>query len=77
MSTWAPGSARRHAFGDRPHAGIVAQLVAEIFKMLFSEPPFNEGASVDAGRGVSLEIDEVAGLVADRGAEKVVVADLE
>ena len=56
---------------------MLAQFVAEILEMLFGEPAFQEGARVDAGRGVALEIDQVAGLVAVLGVEEMVEADFE
>ena len=58
-------------------AGLVAQLVAEILQVLLRKPAQQKGARVDAGRGVALEVDEVAGLVAVVGAEEVVEADFE
>ena len=62
-------------------AGLAAELVAEIFEAGFVEAAFEEGAGIDAGRGVALEVDEVAGLVAVCagvfGAEEMVEADFE
>ena len=45
-------------------AGVLAQFVAEILQVLFGEAAFEKGARVDAGRGVALEINQVARLVA-------------
>ena len=42
----------------------IAQFVAEILQVLFGEAAFQKGAGVDARRGVALEINQVAGLVA-------------
>src|SRR6187402_3949547 len=55
----------------------VAKLVAEVCEMLLAEAAFEEGAGVDAGRSMTLEVDEVAGLLAVLRAEEVVEADLE
>ena len=38
---------------------------------------FQEGAGVDAGRSMALEIDEIAGLVAVSGVEEMIEADFE
>ncbi len=62
-------------------AGLAAQFVAEVLEAGVVEAAFEEGAGVDAGRGVALEVDEVAGLVAlgagILGVEEVVEADFE
>ena len=63
-------------------AGRVAQLVAEVFEVVVVEAAEEVAARVDAGRGVALEVDEVAGLVASFGVlifgvEEVVEADFE
>ncbi len=44
--------------------------------MLFRQAPFQEGPRVDAGRGVSLEVDKVPLLVAVTAPEKVVEGHL-
>ena len=56
----------RHQPGVRiaGEAGFAAQLVAEVLEALLVEAAFEIGARIDAGRGVALEVDEVAGLVA-------------
>ena len=56
---------------------MLAQFVAEILQVLFGQPAFEKGARVDAGRGVALEVDQVARLVAVAGVEEVVEADFE
>ena len=43
---------------------MLAQFVAEILEVLFGEPAFQKRARVDARRGVALEVDQVARLVA-------------
>ena len=52
-------------------AGRVAQLVAEVLEVLFVSG-LQERAAIDAGRGVALEINQVAGLIAVLGMEKVI-----
>ena len=52
------------------------QFAAEVFQLMLVEAPFEKGAGVDAGGGVSLEVYLVAGMAVAGGAEKVVVADL-
>ena len=55
----------------------VAQLVAEILQVLFGEAAFEEGAAVDARRGVALEINQVARLIAVAGVEEMIEADFQ
>ena len=45
--------------------------------MLLGQTAFEEGAGIDAGRGVALEINQVAGLVAVAAVEEMVEPDLE
>ena len=49
--------------------------MAEIAELVLAEPAFEESAGVDAGRGVALEVDEVARLVAVAAVKKMVEAD--
>ena len=55
----------------------VAQFVAEVAQVLFGEAAFQERARVDAGRSVTLEVDEVAGLVAIAGVKEMIEAHFE
>ena len=55
----------------------VAQFVAEILEVILRQPPFQEGARVNARRSVALEINQIAGLLAVFGVEKVVEAHFE
>ena len=41
-------------------AAAVVDLLAEALELLLGQPALEEGARVDAGRGVALEEDEVA-----------------
>ena len=43
----------------------------------FAQPPFEEGARIDAGRAVRLEEHQVAAVLLVAGAEEVVEAHLE
>ena len=82
------GEAHRHRrelpeLGHEPRMGIRREalafalyLHAEVVEVLFVEPPLEEGACVDAGRTVALEVDLVAGLAVVLAAEEVVEADL-
>ena len=45
-------------------ARLLAQFVAEVLQVLFAEPAFEKRARVDARRGVALEVNQVARLVA-------------
>ena len=67
----------RHQPGMRigGKARMLAQFVPEILQMLLGEAAFQKRARIHAGRGVALEIDEVAGLIAVAGVKEVVVAD--
>ena len=71
--------------GHQPRVGIGGQapalhLLAEAVQLLLGQPPFQEGAGVDAGRGMALEVDEVSRRLAVGGivgaAEKVVEAHI-
>ena len=55
----------------------VAQFVAEILQVLFGQPAFQKRARVDARRGVALEVDQVARLIAVAGVEEVIEAHFE
>ena len=54
---------------------MVAQFVTEIQQMLFVQAPFQKRARIDARRGMSLVINQIARLVAVAAAEEVVEAD--
>src|SRR5689334_4321378 len=58
-------------------AGMLAQFVAEILEVLLAEAAFEERAAVDAGGGVTLEVDEVARLIGVVGVKEMVETDLE
>ena len=58
-------------------ARLFAQLMAEVLEMLIRQAAFEIGTRIDAGGGVALEIDQVARLIADRAAEKVVHAHFD
>ena len=60
----------------RQAAAGVRELLPEAVQLLLGEPALEEGAGVDAGRGVALEEDLVAGLAVVLAAEEVVEADL-
>ena len=60
-------------YDDRPPPG--AQLAAEVLELLVRQAPFEERARVDAGRGVALEVDDVAVAVVVLAAEEVVEPD--
>ena len=51
-----------------------ADFLAEAAQMLFAQPAFQEGASIDAGRTVALHEDHVAGVLVGRAAPEVVKA---
>ncbi len=69
--------------GHEPRVGIaretgrVAEFVAEVVEVILGEAAFEVGTGVDAGGGVTLEIDEVTGLVAVFCSEEVVEADFK
>ena len=56
---------------------MLAQFVAEIFQMLLVQTAFQERAGVHARRGVALEVDEIARLIAVPRVEEMVVADFD
>ena len=51
------------------------QLAAEVLELLGADAPFEERAGIDAGRGVALEVDDVAVVVVALALEEVVEAD--
>ena len=55
----------------------VRHLLTEAVHLRLGEPTFEEGAGVDAGRGVTLEEDLVPAPGVVRSAEEVVEADFE
>ena len=60
----------------RGDAASRRQLLAEVVEALGVDAALQVGATVDAGRGVALEVDQVARVVLRAGAEEVVEADL-
>src|SRR5690606_1275198 len=65
----------------QPGVGVGGQTVAidlltEVVELLLGETPFEEGAGVDTGRRVSLEVDEVSTMVFTGAAEEVVEPDV-
>ncbi len=63
--------------GIAGEAGGVAQFMAEIVEAVVIEATFQIGAGIDAGRGMALEIDQVAGLIAVARLKEVVEADFQ
>src|SRR5690606_31880533 len=55
---------------------IAINFLTEVVHLLFGQAAFQEGASVDAGRGVALIIDQVAAVLFGRGLEEIVEADV-
>ena len=53
-----------------------ADLPAEVVEVVLGQPALEEGPGVDAGRGVALEVDVVAGLAVVLAPEEVVEPDL-
>ncbi len=51
-------------------------LLAEALHLLLGQPPFEEGARVDAGGGVALDVDQVAAVLVGGRVPEVVEADL-
>ena len=60
----------------RRQAAARLQLAAEVLELRLVDAAFEEGARVDAGRGVALEVDDVAVAAFVVAAEEVVEADL-
>ncbi len=55
---------------------LAVHFAAEVVQLLFADAAFEEGAGVDAGRGVALEVDQVAAVLFGRCLEEVVEADV-
>ena len=49
----------------RRQTRLVAQLMTEILQVIFGQPPFEKRAGIEARRRVTLEVDQIAGLIAD------------
>ena len=60
----------------REAAAVASDLPAEVVEVVLGEPAFEEGSGVDAGCGVALVVDVVAGAAVVLAAEEVVEADL-
>ena len=56
----------------RRQAAARLQFAAEILQLLFGDAAFEKSARINAGRGVSLEINQVAIAVSVRAAEEVI-----
>ncbi len=83
------GAQRSEAHGDRgvlPEVGeqsrvrvarqsLARDLLPEVVELVLGEPALDEGAGVDAGRGVSLEVDEVPEPPVGLAPEEMVEAD--
>ena len=59
----------------RGQATAGLELVAEVFELLLRQTSFQEGAGVDARRGVALEVHLIAPLAAAGAADEVVEGD--
>ena len=53
---------------------VAAGFLAEVFQLVFAEPAFEEGARIDAGRGVTLDVHHVAGMICRSRAPEMVEA---
>ena len=51
--------------------------MAEILEVLLGKAAFQESARVDAGRGVALKIDQIAGFFAILGAKEMIETDFQ
>ncbi len=60
----------------RGEAALPRDLLAKAVELLLGEPALEEGARVDAGRRVALDVDEVAAVLLRRRTPEVVEADL-
>ena len=69
------GIRRGCGYDDRP-LPAAADLAAEVVEIVVGQAPFEVGPGVDAGSGVALEVDVVAGGAVVLAAEEVVEADL-
>ena len=67
------GHEPRMRIGGEP---LAADFLAEVVQLLFADAALEIGARVDAGRGMALEVDEVAAEAVVRGAEEMVEADV-
>ena len=47
---------------------LAVDFLAEIVQLLLAQPAFEEGARIDAGRGVALDVDQVAAVLSADGA---------
>jgi hypothetical protein len=56
---------------------LTVDLLAEVEQLLLAQPPFHEGAGVDAGRRVTLDIEQVAAVLGRLGMPEVIEAGAE
>ncbi len=56
---------------------MLAQFVAEVVQMVFGEAAFEKSPRIDARRGVSLEINQVARLIAVTAMEEMIETHFE
>ena len=68
----------RHQPGVRigRHA-LAVDLAAEIVQLVLRQAPLEQRARIDAGRGMALEIDQVAAVALVRGVPEMILADAE
>ena len=59
--------------GRQPSA---VHFLTEVVELLFSDPAFEESARINAGRGMALDVHQVAEKLIVRGAEKMVESDV-
>ena len=55
---------------------LTVDFLAEVVHLFFADAAFHERTGVDAWRGVTLEVDQVAAVFVGRGLEEVVEADV-
>ena len=68
----------RHQFRMRVRGQALAvDFLAEVQHLLFRQAAFEEGARVDAGRGVALDVQQVAAVVGRRRVPEVVETDAQ
>ena len=72
---YSQNSGMRRGMGVAGQA-LAADLEAEVVQLVLGQAALEEGPGIDAGGGVALEVDGVAGLAVGLAPEEVVEADL-
>ena len=55
---------------------LAVDLLAEVDQLLFADAPFEKCAGIEAGRGMPLQVNEIASVVLCRGVPEMIESDI-